>query len=104
MFTLTSDDLLSVYNQLKDKYPLLMTHTTAVDDGFEGDWPILVGKAHGQVIWLYEYCGEFVMDVMDAEHTKGTHWHPDDVEGAVKHIVKFMEGKSDYELHPYKQK
>ena len=49
MFTLTSDDLLSVYNQLKDKYPLLMTHTTAVDDGFEGDWPILVGKAHGQI-------------------------------------------------------
>ncbi len=103
MFDITVDDVFAVYEQLKDKYPLEMTNTAAVDDGFEEDIPIIVGKAHGQIIWLYEYGGDFVMDVMDAEQTKGTHWHPIDVDMAVKDIAKFMEGKSDYKMYPFKQ-
>ena len=43
----------------------------------------------------------FVLDVMDEAQTKGTHWHPNDVENAVDDIVAFMEGKSDYELYPF---
>ena len=80
-----------------------MSTTTEVDDGFTIDCPILVGKDHGQIIWLYEYGGDFVLDVMDAEQTKGTHWHPQDVESAIQYIAEFMDGRSDYELYPFKQ-
>ena len=103
MFAITDKDVLTVYEQLKDKYPLLMTTTSELDEGFTVDCPIIVGKAHGKIIELYEYGGDFILDVMDAEQTKGTHWHPNDVEGAIDDIVEFMEGKSDYEMYPFKQ-
>ena len=103
MFAITDKDVLTVYEQLKDKYPPLMTTTSELDEGFTVDCPIIVGKAHGQIIELYEYGGDFILDVMDAEQTKGTHWHPNDVEGAIDDIVEFMEGKSDYEMYPFKQ-
>ncbi len=93
--------LATVYEQLKDRYDLDLTTTSALDEGFTVDCPIIVGKAHGQIIELYEDGGDFVMDVMDAEQTKGTHWHPNDVESAVNHFVEFMEGKSDYEMYPF---
>ena len=97
----TDDDLKVIYEQLKDRYALVLTNTGALDEGFTVDCPILVGKAHGQIIELYLDCEMFVMDVMDEAQTKGTHWHPDDVEDAVDDIVAFMEGKSDYELYPF---
>lgn len=90
--------IFEVYNQLKDKYPLVMTNSFAVEKGFEIDVPIIVGRAHGQVIWLYEYCGEFVLDVMDDSHTKGTHWHPFSIDAAIADIEEFMQGKCDYKL------
>ena len=65
--------------------------------------PRIVGKTHGQIIELYSDGDMFVMDVMDKAQTKGTHWHPNDVDSAVEDIVEFMEGKSDYELYPFKQ-
>ena len=97
------EDLKVIYEQLKDRYALVFTTTAALDEGFTVDCPILVGKAHGQIIELYLDCEMFVMDVMDAEQTKGTHWHPNDVESAIEYIVDFMEGKSDYELTPFKK-
>lgn len=103
MFGITVDDVFAVYEQLKDQYELVMTTTTALDEGFTVDCPILVGKSHGQIIELYEDGGDFVLDIMDAEQTKGTHWHPNDVSSAVDHIVAFMEGKSDYQMYPFKQ-
>lgn len=99
----TDDELKVIYEQLKDRYALVLTNTAALDEGFTVDCPIIVGKAHGQIIELYLDGDMFVLDVMDAEQTKGTHWHPYDVQCAVKDIVKFMEGKSDYELRPFKQ-
>lgn len=101
MFDLTVDDVLAVYEQLKARYAVTLTNTLALDDGFTIDCPIVAGQAHGQEIWLYEYDGLFVMDVMDAGRTMGTHWHPNDVEAAVRDIVEFMEGKSDYPLQPF---
>lgn len=101
MFDLTVDDVLAVYEQLKDRYDVTLTNTLALDDGFTIDCPIVAGQAHGQEIWLYEYDGLFVMDVMDAGRTMGTHWHPNDVENAVRDIVEFMEGRSDYALQPF---
>ena len=103
MFGITVDDVLAVYEQLKNRYDLVLTTTSALDEGFTVDCPIIVGKAHEQIIELYEDSGDFVMDVMDAEQTKGTHWHPNDVEGAVDYIVEFMDGKSDYEMYPFRQ-
>ena len=99
----SDDDLKVIYEQLKDRYALVLTNTGALDEGFSADFPILVGKAHGQIIELYLDCEMFVMDVMDEAQTKGTHWHPNDVENAVDDIVAFMEGKSDYKMYPFKQ-
>ena len=98
MFDSTVDDVMAVYEQLKDRYDLVLTTTSALDEGFTIDCPIVVGKAHGQIIELYEDGGVFVLEVMDAAKTKGSHWHPRDVECAIDDIVKFMEGKSDYKM------
>ena len=98
----TNQDIYNIYEQLKNKYDLILTTTSALDEGFTIDCPIIVGKAHGQIIELYECDGMFVMDVMDAEKTKGTHWHPDEIDDAIKDIVKFMNGKSDYKMYPFK--
>ncbi len=101
MFDITVDDVLKVYEQLKDRYDLRLTTTSELDEGFSVDCPIIVGKAHGQIIELYEDGGDFILDVMDAEQTKGTHWHPNDVESAINDITEFMNGKSDYKLFPF---
>lgn len=97
-------DLSAVYEQLKDRYALALTSASALDEGFTVDCPVIVAKAHGQIIELYKDGSLFVLDVMDEEQTKGTHWHPNDVDSAVNDIVEFMEGKSDYELYPFKQR
>ena len=104
MFDITVDDVIAVYKQLKDRYALVLTTTSALNEGFTIDCPIIVGKAHGQIIELYEDGGDFILDVMDEEQTKGTHWHPNDVDGAIVDIVEFLEGKSDYEMYPFKQR
>lgn len=101
MFDLTYDKLNAVYEQLKKRYPLTLTHSFAVDDGFSVDCPLLMGQSHGRVLWLYEDCGEFVLDVMNAEKTVGTHWHPSSVSDAVDAIVEFMEGNCDRKLRPF---
>ena len=99
----TADDLMSVYKQLKDKYDLVLTSTSALDEGFTIDCPIIVGKANGQIIELYEDDVMFIMGVMNAEQTLGTHWHPQDVKEAVDDIIEFMEGKTDYKMDPFRQ-
>ena len=91
-------DVLAVYEILKDRYDLTLTTSTAVDDGFTIDCPIIVATAHGLILWLYSDGDVFVLDVMDEGQRKGTHWHPDDVESAVEDIAEFMGGKSDYHL------
>lgn len=99
----SEDDLKVIYEQLKDRYALVFTNTADLDEGFTVDCPILVGKAHGQIMELYLDCEMFVMDVMDIEQTKGTHWHPNDAEHAIACITAFMEGKDDYEMYPFGQ-
>ena len=101
MFEITEADVFAVYESLKDKYPLKMTAAKQVDEAFEMDCLILVGRAHGQMITLYEYGGDFILDVMDEAQTKGTHWHPWDVKSAAHDIAEFMDGREDYELYPF---
>ena len=103
LYNNSEDDLKAIYEKLKDRYALVLTNTAALDEGFTVDCPILVRRAHGQIMELYLDCEMFVMDVMDAEQTKGTHWHPNDVESAIKYIAEFMDGKSDYGLYPFRQ-
>jgi len=97
------NDIEKVYEQLKDRYDLVLTTTSALNEGFTIDCPILVGQAHEQIIELYEYEEILVMDVMDIAQTKGTHWHPFDIESAVEDIIEFMAGKSDYEMSLFNQ-
>ena len=102
MCGITVYDVIKVFDQLKNRYDLILTTTSALEEGFTVDSPIVVGNAHGQTIRLYATEGDFVMNVMDAEQTKGTHWHPIGVDPAVMYIAEFMEGKSDYMLYPFK--
>ena len=102
MFDITIDDLYAVYAQLKDRYALELTTTNALNEGFTVNCPIIIGKAHGQKIKLYEDDGMFVLDVTDEAQTKGTHWHPNDVESVIEDIEEFMDGKSDYKMYPFK--
>lgn len=103
MFDMTDENVLEVYSKLKDKYDLTLTTTFALDRGFTIDCPIIVGKAHGQILQLYSDGDLFVMDVLDAEQTKGTHWHPMNVDDAIADIAEFMEGYADYELYSFAQ-
>ncbi len=101
-FDITVDDVIKVYEQLKDRYELILTTTSALNEGFTVDCPVIVGKSHGQIVELYESGGVFVLDVLNSKHTKGTHWHPNDVERAIADISEFMEGKSDYKLSRFR--
>lgn len=101
MFDITDNDVKAVYDLLKDRYDLILTNTAALDAGFTVDCAILMGKAHGQIIQLYEYGGDFILDVTDEAQTMGTHWHPIDIESAVRDITEFMEGKQDDSLDPF---
>ena len=65
-------DVSAVYERLKDRYTLTLTNTLAVDDGFRVDIPILTACAHDRILWPYAYEGDFILDVMDSGHTKGT--------------------------------
>ena len=99
----TEAELLAVYAQLKDQYGIVLTTTSAVDDGFTVDCPIIVCEAHGQIMWLYAYEDLFIMDVMDAEKTKGTHWHPPTVEDAVRDMREFLNGRETYRMWAFKR-
>ena len=97
MFEITENDVKAVYDQLKDRYDLTLTNTFALDEGFTADMPVIVAKAHGLILELYD-ADILVLDVMNAEHTAGTHWHPYDIDAAVADVVEFMEGKREYKL------
>ena len=100
MSDITPADVMEVHKRLKERYDLTLTHTLAVDDGFLNDCPILVGKAHDQELWLYEDGGEFILDVLSADRTRGTHWHPEDVASAVDDVAAFMGGRMNDLLRP----
>ena len=100
---ITEMDVLAVYEQLKDQYDIVLTTTSAVDDGFTIDCPILVGQTHGLIMWLYAYEDIFIMDVMDEAKTKGTHWHPDTVEDAVRDMREFLNGRGDYRMETFQR-
>lgn len=100
---ITEKELLDVFERLKDRYGVVLTTTSAADDGFTVDCPIMVCRAHGQIMWLYAYEDVFVMDVMDEKKTKGTHWHPCTVEDAVRDMTEFLNGRANYRMYTFKR-
>ena len=101
MICATEAEVLEVYELLKDRYDLVLTTTAALYEGFTMDGPIIVGKAHGQIMELYEDGVMLVLDVMDEQQTMGTHWHPWNAVCAAEDIAEFMDGRSDYHLNPF---
>ena len=94
------EEVLQVYEALKDRYDLLLTNSFALNEGFTADMPVLVAKTNGYVLELYG-AGILVLDIMDEARTKGTHWHPYDAERAVADIMDFMENGPKYKLQPF---
>ena len=95
-------EILNIYDKLKVKYDLVLTNTFDLDEGFTIDCPILVGKAHGQIIEMYKN-KMFIISVMNDKQTMGIHWHPFDELSAIDDVIEFMEGKADYEMIPFNQ-
>ena len=99
-----NNDLEFIYEQLKDKYDLLLTNTFALNDGYEIDVPVLRGKSVLGRFDLYkedEDWDEFVFTVEYAKPKKTlwcptgqkyTHWHPQTKEQALNDVTAFMDG------------
>lgn len=97
-------DLEIIYEQLKDKYDLVLTNTFSLDDGYTIDVKVLCGKTSIGRFHLYkenDAWDEFVFSVEYAQVKPGeeyTHWHPQSRNQAMRDVVAFMEGRQV--LHP----
>ena len=86
-------DIELIYNQLKDKYDLILTNTLALDDGYTIDVPVIRGKAIDKRFDLYKEDDLFVFSVEffnKVGEEKYTHWHPYDAPSTIKCIEQFM--------------
>ena len=57
MFDISVDDVVEVYEQLKDRYDLVLTTTSALDEGFTVDFGQPVGLGCVTFIWGTEAGG-----------------------------------------------
>lgn len=99
-----NNDLEFIYEQLKDKYDLLLTNTFSLNAGYTIDVPVLCGKSVLGRFELYKEdddCDEFVFTVEFAipkklrwflPEEKYTHCHPQTQEQALEDVIAFMEG------------
>lgn len=91
------NEIQRIYDRLKDIYPLTLTTTLALNDGYTIDVPVIRGTAEGGRFDLYkedEDSGLFVFSVEfygKDDDDKYTHGHPYDADEAVKYIEDFME-------------
>ena len=86
-----NNDLGFVYNQLKDKYDLLLTNTFSLDDRWSIDIPVLFGKSS---LGQFELYCDGALLIFDIDYVDGsyTHIHPMDVPTAIDRVSAFMEG------------
>lgn len=87
-----------VYEELKDRYDLNLTHTFALENGaedFREDFEILCGESSAGKFQLWHDGSLFIFDV-DKSNGTYTHWHPSDIEEATEDIQSFMQGHSRY--------
>lgn len=97
-------DLELIYEQLKDKYDLLLTNTFALDSGYTIDVKVLCGESALGRFDLYKENDDwdeyvFTVELAKPKKTlwcpsgeKYTHWHPQSLNQALEDIVAFMEG------------
>lgn len=90
----TALDVKAVYEALKDRFPLTLTHAFALENGeedYDGDYVMVCGTSCAGTFQLYD---NGLYGVFDVEKTGGgyAHWHPDDVAEAVEDVIAFMQG------------
>ena len=82
-----------VYEKLKDRKDIKLTSTMAVENsGFTADLETFYGESpKGRFFLCYDEGVDLF--VFDAVYSDGsyTHWHPWEVEDAVRDIIEFME-------------
>ena len=108
---MVNNDLEFIYEQLKNKYDLLLTNTFALDNGYTIDVPVLCGESVLGKFELYvdddfqDGSYEFVFSVTFPAPKKrsrlfpaeqGTHWHPQTKEQALEDVIAFMEGTHQF--------
>lgn len=94
-------DLDFIYHQLKEKYNVELTTGLQLDAGFDWDIPVLTGAGPLGRFYLYDEGIQCTLDYDTEEGPSGIHWHPIDIESAVRDITEFMEGKQDDSLDPF---
>ena len=84
------DEILYIYEKLKDKYDLTLTTAFALDEGYTEDFTMLCGEGKCGSFRLYD-CDILTMDVVlkNGEHT---HTHCLYGDYAVEDVIAFMEG------------
>ena len=88
---MANNDLEFIYEQLKDKYDLVLTNTSALDARFNAYSKILTGKSLFGTFYLYkQHDPEFVFEV-DLSDGTYAHWHPDSKEEALQDVFDFMD-------------
>ena len=94
MNTRTPLDVTEVYEILKDRFPLTLTSTYALENGkedYDGDYIMVCGASSAGAFQLYDngLYGVFDVDKIDGTYT---HWHPCDVVEATEDVIAFMQG------------
>lgn len=94
MQTRTQLDVAAVYEALKDRFPLTLTHAFALENGetdYDDDYVIVFGTSSAGTFQLYDNSLYGVFDVDKADGSYA-HWHPSHVAEAVEDIIAFMQG------------
>ena len=84
------DEIVYVYEKLKDRYNLMITTTAELNEGYTIDIPVLCGEGKCGKFRLYDY-GMLTLDV-DLESGTRTHTHCLYGDYAVDDVVAFIEG------------
>lgn len=87
-------DVKAVYEILKDRFPLTLTHAFALENGdadYEEDYVMVCGTSSAGTFQLYDngLYGVFAVEKADGGYT---HWHPSFVAEAVEDVIAFMQG------------
>jgi len=92
--TRTPLDVRSVYEKLKDRFPLTLTHAYALENGeadYDGDYVMVCGSSSVGSFQLYD---DGLYAVFDVEKADGSyaHWHPANTAEALEDVIAFMQG------------
>ena len=81
-------DPVAAYEQLKDSYPV----TLRVEPDGECEIFVLAGESSAGRCEVYDNGLDIIFDINKPDGTY-THWHPNDVNEAIKAVCEFMEGR-----------